>query len=347
MVTTIIKQASKDNDFQDDTNIYSKLLIAVKEKISLKVLFWVLVYISILCLQGAKAFSVNIRAIISVVEIGLSLYISYSVGYLGMVLCIVGNGMAAFTLYVTSRQIALFLEQNTTQLSGELIRITDSTVGLFFSLSATRVVLIIACIIIACASAKGKKNIKRLEFLANIDGVTGAFNHRYFQTKLIEEIERANDTNSSLGMIMIDLDNFKMYNDKYGHKAGDLLLCKTSQIFMNETREQDTVCRYGGDEFAILLPDTNIESISVVIELIRIAFGKMTDLEEFCAPSDKVTLSIGYSIYPELAKNKDGLILQSDIALYQAKKLGRNNSQLYKEIFEEFREQYLKKTGMI
>lgn len=347
MANTIIKQASKDNDFQDETSIYSKLLTEAKERISLRFFILVFMYICIICLQASRAFSVNIRGIFAVAEIGLSLYISYSIGYLGMALCIGGNGMAAASLYLTSRHVAKILEQDTTQLSGELTRITESTVGLFLILSATRVALIIACIIIAHASAKGKKNIRRLEFLANIDGVTGSFNHRYFQTKLIEEVARANDTNSTLGMIMIDLDNFKMYNDKYGHKAGDLLLYKTSQIFMNETREQDTVCRYGGDEFAILLPDANIESVTVVIELIRRTFDKMTSMEEFCAPSDKVTLSIGYSVYPDLAKNKDDLILQSDSALYHAKKLGRNNSQLYKEFFEEFREHYLKKTSKV
>lgn len=346
MDNTIIKQASKDNDFQDDTNICSKILISTKERISLKVLILVSVYVFILCLQASKVFAVNFRALVSVVEIGLSLYISYSTGYFGMILCTVGNSMAAYTLFMTSMEIASYLKQNSTQLTGELIAITDSTVGLFISLAVTRVVIVIACIIIAHASTKGKKNIKRLELLANIDGVTGAFNHRYFQTRLIEEVERANDTNSSLGMIMIDLDNFKMYNDKYGHKAGDLLLCKTSHIFMEVTREQDIVCRYGGDEFAILMPDANVESMSVVVELIRVAFGEMIDQEEFCDPSIKVTLSIGYSIFPELAKNKDDLILQSDIALYQAKKLGRNNPQLYNESFAEHKDQYLKMTGM-
>jgi diguanylate cyclase (GGDEF)-like protein/putative nucleotidyltransferase with HDIG domain len=138
-------------------------------------------------------------------------------------------------------------------------------------------------------------------------------------------------------MLMIDLDNFKKFNDNYGHKAGDLLLSKTSKIFMDETREQGIVCRYGGDEFAILLPDANSESILSVIDRIRKAFDKMTGLEEHFTLSNKVTLSAGYSIYPDLARNKDDLIMQSDSALYQAKNMGRNNVQLYRDIFEDIK----------
>ncbi|WP_010680970.1 bifunctional diguanylate cyclase/phosphohydrolase [Acetivibrio cellulolyticus] len=337
MENSVIKTNRKKNNFSFETSMFSKLKTALKERISLGFSILVIIYICIGCLQAARIFSVYIRAILGIFEIGLSICISYRMGYLGMILCVTMNSMAAASMLKLSNDVAILIEQETKVSAEKLNLITQNTAGLLFSISATRVALIIACIIVSYISENGKKNIERLEFIANIDGVTGLFNHRYFQTRLDEEIVKAYDANSSLGMIMIDLDNFKKYNDIYGHKSGDLLLAKTSQVFMDETREQDIVCRYGGDEFAILLPDSDSESTLLVIERIRNAFEKMTDFDEFCSLPDKVTLSAGYSIYPDLAKNKDDLIEQADTALYQAKNMGRNNVQLYKDIFEDIK----------
>jgi diguanylate cyclase (GGDEF)-like protein len=220
----------------------------------------------------------------------------------------------------------------------EIYDITKSASGLLFALGATRVAIMVASIMVAYASEQQYKYIKRLEWLASVDGVTGVYNHRYFQTKLEEEIVKANEGNSSLGMVMIDIDNFKKYNDTYGHKAGDVLLSKTSEIFMRETKERDIVCRYGGDEFVVLMPEANNHSILSVIERIRKVFNEMTDTEEYCRLPKQVSLSIGYSIYPELAQTKDDLIMQADSALYQAKNMGRNNVQLYRDVFEDIKE---------
>lgn len=337
MENAVIKSTMKENGFRHETSIFSKLLKDLKERFSLKFSVFVIAYIIIGLMQASKVYSIKIRALFGIVEIGLSIYISFRLGYFGMFLCVAINAMAAFSMLEMSNKTTLIVKQNFAILPEKLSEVTLSTAGLLFALAATRIALIVACIIVAYTSEYGRRNVKRLEVLANIDGVTGLYNHRYFQTRLEEEISKAGITNSSLGMIMIDLDNFKKYNDNFGHKAGDLLLAKISEIFLSKTREIDVVCRYGGDEFAIVLPDVTSERILFVIEKIRETFDEMSDLEEVLDLHDKVTLSAGYSIYPDLAQNKDDLIMQADSALYQAKNMGRNNVQLYRDIFEDIR----------
>lgn len=337
MENTVINPGRKSNDIQNKTSMYSKLLAALKERISLLFFILLVIHVCIVITQASNSLPIKLRALAGIIEFGLSAFLSYRFGYLGMLLSIITNGIAAINMFIVSNSVAGVVATSTTYLPENISKVTHSTAGLLLSLSATRIALIVASIMIAYTSEQGRKHIKRLEWLANIDGVTGVFNHRYFQSKLEEEIVKANEKDSTLGMIMIDLDNFKKFNDNYGHKAGDLLLSKTSEIFMNETREKDIVCRYGGDEFAILLPDANSEGILSVIERIRKSFSKMAGLEEYFSLLDKVTLSAGYSIYPALAKNKDDLIMQADSALYQAKNMGRNNVQLYRDIFEDIK----------
>ena len=337
MKNSVIKTNRKNEKIKHKTDILSKLLNYLKERISVFFFICIAIHLSVTFLQACKILPINIRGLVGIIEIGISVFLSYQFGYLGMVLCIFTNGMAALSMLRLSNEASLILEKSAIPLAGKVGEITISASGLLFCLASTRLALIVASIMVAYTSEQGRKNIKRLERLANIDGVTGLYNHRYFQTRLGEEIIKTNNSNSTLGMLMIDLDNFKKYNDNYGHKAGDLLLYRTSEIFMNETREEDIVCRYGGDEFAILLPDAKPENILQVIERIRKAFEKMTSLEDVFKIPDKVTLSAGYSIYPELAKNKDDLIVQADSALYQAKNMGRNNVQLYRDVFEDIK----------
>ncbi len=337
MKNTVINENRKIRDSQNDNNIYVKLLSAIKERTSKLFFILAAILICIVFIQATKILPINIRALTGIVEIGLSAFISYRFGYLGMSLCVITNGMAAVNMLFMSNQMSIDVARDAINLKGKMSEVAKSASGLLISLSATRVAIIVACIMIAYTSELGRKNIKRLEWLANIDGVTGVFNHRYFQSKLEEEVVTAGEKNSTLGMIMIDLDNFKKFNDNFGHKAGDLLLSKTSEIFMNETREKDIVCRYGGDEFAILLPDADAESILLVIERIRKAFCNMTGVEERFTLPDKVTLSAGYSLYPDFARSKDDLIMQADSALYQAKNMGRNNVQLYRDIFADIK----------
>ena len=340
MENTIVRAGIELKEVKISRNIFSRVLNILKERSSPRFYILMAMYLTIALLQVSGSLPIRLRAVFGIAEVGFSIFLSYNYGYLAMIFCVIFNSIAAVTLFIKSNQITAIALRDVANLPDkfwDLRNISISAGGLLFSLSANRIALIVACIMVAHITEKINRKIDRLEFLANIDGVTGLFNHRYFQTRIEEEIQRANETNSTLGMIMIDLDNFKKYNDNFGHKAGDILLSKTSEIFINEKEKQDIAFRYGGDEFAILLPDAGSERVLSVIERIRSAFDEMYSLEEVFTLPDKVTLSAGYSIYPDLAENKDELIMQSDSALYQAKNMGRNNVQIYRDIFEDIK----------
>ncbi len=163
------------------------------------------------------------------------------------------------------------------------------------------------------------------------DELTSIYNYRYFQARLKEEINRSNRYKFPLGLMMIDLDNFKKYNDTYGHFSGDKMLKKIVGIINKNIRMIDVLCRYGGDEFAVILPNTDMEStgISSVAERIikkveqsRFVFGKGKK-------KIKMSLSIGVVFFPREAKNMKELILFADKAMYKAKKAGGNKSVIY------------------
>ncbi|NLL05975.1 MAG: diguanylate cyclase [Clostridiaceae bacterium] len=369
MNDNIIKANMRINGLQRETISYSNFWGLVKDRATPVFIILAIIYILIEALQASGILPISVRAFVGVFEIGISIFFCYKYGYLGALLCIPTNAIAAVKMASMARMASIQVVNNAQQLTSKvlsiskqlndysnivdvssvfdvqafnsnldtLLRITNKTSGLLYCLSATRIAVIVACIMVTYIFEQARKNIKRLEFLANIDGVTGLYNHRYFQTRLEEEIKKADETNSSLGMIMVDLDNFKKYNDNYGHKAGDLLLSKSSNLFLANIVGQDVVCRYGGDEFAILLPDTNSDKVLLVIEQIREEFDKMVDDDEVFELPDKVTISAGYSIYPDLAKTKDELIVQADSALYRAKNMGRNNVQLYRDVFEDIK----------
>ena len=364
-----IKVNMRINGLQKESISYSSFWGLLKDRITPVFIILAFIYLIVEALQASGTLIISVRAFAGIFEIGLSIFFCYRYGYLGVLLCVPTNAIASVKMMYMARVMSINVVNNTQQLTNgisimtkqlndysnivdvssmfdvqafnknfdNLLYITDKTTGLLYCLSATRIAVIVACIMVAYIFEQARKNIKRLEFLANIDGVTGLYNHRYFQTRLEEEIKKADETNNTLGMLMIDLDNFKKYNDNYGHKAGDLLLSKSSNLFLAKTGGQDVVCRYGGDEFAILLPEANSERILSVIEQIRKAFDKMVDIDEVFDLPEKVTISAGYSIYPELAKTKDELIMQADSALYQAKNMGRNNVQLYRDVFEDIK----------
>ncbi|NMB32761.1 MAG: diguanylate cyclase [Clostridium sp.] len=142
---------------------------------------------------------------------------------------------------------------------------------------------------------------------------------------------------AALTLIMIDLDNFGEYNDTNGHKAGDMLLAKTASVIKRKVKKGDIVCRYGGDRFVVLMRESNPDSILMFIESIRADYNQMISSGEGSGEMLNTTFSVGYSIYPSCARNKDELIMQADSALYQAKNTGRNNVQIYRSVFEEIK----------
>jgi diguanylate cyclase (GGDEF)-like protein len=110
---------------------------------------------------------------------------------------------------------------------------------------------------------------KNVESLAIRDGLTGMYNHRYFKEVLDNYIAKAKKHSGNLSLVMLDIDNYKKYNDTYGHQLGDLLLKKVAELLQSSLREEDIISRYGGDEFTIILPNTDIEDARNIMEIIR------------------------------------------------------------------------------
>ena len=163
------------------------------------------------------------------------------------------------------------------------------------------------------------------------DKLTGIYNHAYFKHFMDLEVKRAIRQKHPLALIMIDIDNFKEYNDTYGHPVGDALLKWIGKVLRESIREVDVPARYGGEEFAVVLPYADREGASVVAERIRTAISA----ESFATPdmknTGKVTVSMGIAHYPEDAASAKELIKLADKALYRAKREGKDRICIYQK----------------
>ena len=171
---------------------------------------------------------------------------------------------------------------------------------------------------------------KTLDNLANIDGLTGLYNHRYFQNILDQEINRAVRHSFSISILMIDIDHFKRINDTYGHQVGDFVLSEFSKIIQANIRQYDILARYGGEEFVVLLPETSAEDAQIVAEKLRSIIEQTTFQDH--REKYQITASFGQSSSIPAVEDtfsKDILINQADQALYEAKEKGRNRVVAY------------------
>lgn len=163
---------------------------------------------------------------------------------------------------------------------------------------------------------------------ATLDALTGLNNRRQFESRLNQEVATAKRKKKPLCCIMLDIDHFKKVNDTYGHAAGDCVLKNVAGVIQREVREYDIASRYGGEEFCILLPDTNLEEAEYVAKRLRSAVEK-TDIEVPDLGVLNVTISVGVSRYEKDYENPEILHQKADIALYEAKRGGRNRVVVY------------------
>jgi diguanylate cyclase (GGDEF)-like protein len=172
-----------------------------------------------------------------------------------------------------------------------------------------------------CATAiQNAHYVERVKQLAYLDGLTGIFNRRYFEIRIEEEMERARRFETGMAVIMVDIDQFKRLNDEFGHLLGDEVLRQVSSIFYAQLRKIDVVCRYGGEEFAILLSQTSLQHAVGVAEKLR----KLVETWQFPGVPRPVTISAGTASYPDHGATRDELVKAADAGLYAAKQAGRN-----------------------
>ena len=186
-----------------------------------------------------------------------------------------------------------------------------------------------------------------LEQQSRTDGLTGLYNHRFFQERLAAEVARAQRFEKPLTLLMIDVDNFKEFNDAYGHPAGDRLLRSLADLLLAQTRAQvDVVARYGGEEFVVLLLETGVGDAAAAAERLQDlvegqrpavevaeAIRAATQAQTFEAMGGKaggVTVSVGVATFPDHASTGDQLVANADKALYLAKRLGKNRTCVYR-----------------
>jgi diguanylate cyclase (GGDEF)-like protein len=153
------------------------------------------------------------------------------------------------------------------------------------------------------------------------DPLTGLFNRRYMEETLERELNRVKRQGAPLGVIMMDLDHFKQYNDTYGHSAGDDLLSALGSLIKSQIREEDIACRYGGEEFLLILPGTSMEVTLERAEILRQAVQEMHLRYRSLKP---ITLSLGVAVYPDHGDTGLEIIQAADAALYRAKQAGRD-----------------------
>lgn len=175
--------------------------------------------------------------------------------------------------------------------------------------------------------------LRKKEFrIARTDKLTGLANRHYFDQKLREEVEYADANNSTLNVLIFDLDNFKGFNDTYGHLSGDKLLMLFSDIIRQSIRKSDIPVRYGGEEFLILIRDLDLILAKSVGERIRRQLEKQRIYLGSQEEKRKVTVSCGVAQYPKHSKNIREVVELADRSLYHAKEIGKNIVVTYDEI---------------
>lgn len=160
------------------------------------------------------------------------------------------------------------------------------------------------------------------------DPLTGLYNRRYLEAALEQEIFRAKRKGLTVGVIMLDIDHFKQFNDQYGHDVGDIVLRQIGLFLHDSVRGGDVACRYGGEEFLVILPEICLEDAVERAESLRIGVEKMNEKEYRTYPG-KLSISLGVALYPQHGDSVHTIMQAADQAMYQAKRAGRNRVQAF------------------
>lgn len=236
----------------------------------------------------------------------------------------------AFRFGITGIVISLILSVKDIILLNAVYIVTnqnDYLIGLCFVSFTISMVLIIGSI-----SLKQEKQRRDMKRLTITDELTGVFNQRHFHNILENEIRNSAKNNNSIGLILIDVDNFRMYNDLYGHHFGDTILINTASILKKIIGTEFPIYRFGGDEFAILIKNNGLQSLELMAKNIYDNYLELKDEYYSDSISSKITFSIGLSEYPYISNSKEELVSHANMALYQAKNKGEDKVSFYQDI---------------
>jgi diguanylate cyclase (GGDEF)-like protein len=170
--------------------------------------------------------------------------------------------------------------------------------------------------------------VEKVRMQANVDGLTGTFNRRYFEAKIQEKIAEADRYLGNMSLLMLDIDRFKSINDEFGHLLGDEVLKQITSLIAHHLRRIDLLCRYGGEEFAIIAPATTEANAAVLAGKLR----SLIEHHEFPGIPRSITVSFGLAAFPTHGRTRDALVRAADSALYAAKQSGRNRIASYREL---------------
>ena len=186
-------------------------------------------------------------------------------------------------------------------------------------------------IAVAMERAEWHQRATQFQLMSITDPLTGLLNRRYLEERLTEELSRSQRYNYPMSCLMIDIDDFKTYNDRNGHQAGDVALKITAHSLKAALRSADIACRYGGEEFCILLPQTTVSEAGVIAERMRQKVADTVYPHGASQPSGRVSISIGISTFAKHIDTAESVIAAADRALYTAKSFGKNRIEFYVE----------------
>jgi diguanylate cyclase (GGDEF)-like protein len=211
-----------------------------------------------------------------------------------------------------------------------VLNMTDKASGdVFDELDLNLLDLLVPQMALALDRAEWHQKATQFQLLSITDALTGLVNRRYLEERLSEELERSKRHHFAMSFLMLDIDNFKEYNDRHGHPAGDLALEMTAQCLKSALRSADTAARYGGEEFSVLLPQTNISEAHVIAERIRRRVERTQYPHGKEQPLGAVTISIGISSFGAKLDTPPQIIAAADHALYVAKSHGKNRVEAF------------------
>jgi diguanylate cyclase (GGDEF)-like protein len=214
-----------------------------------------------------------------------------------------------------------------------VLNLTDKTGGGAYNANDLSVIELVAPqIALAIERAAWQQRANQFQVMSITDPLTGLHNRRYLEARLAEELSRSKRYDYPLSFMMIDIDDFKHYNDRNGHQAGDRALEITAQCLRSALRKVDVASRYGGEEFSILLPQTNLQEAGVIADRIRRKINDTSFEHGKSQPLAAVTVSIGLSAFSPALDSAEAIVRAADRALYHAKSHGKNRAYAYQGV---------------